>query len=90
MKKEKPLDFDAFIQDGYSKYIVKEEEGFEEAVPLPTGSLSLDVGIGIGGLPRGKFTTIYGAESSGKTSISLSIDCSEFASRKSTNANTNI
>jgi recombination protein RecA len=73
LKKEKPFDFDAFIEDGYSKYVVTEEEGFEEAEPLPTGSLSLDVAIGIGGLPRGKFTTIYGAESSGKTTISLSI-----------------
>jgi recombination protein RecA len=73
LKKEEKFDFDAFIQAGYSKYVVKEEEGFEEAEPLPTGSLSLDVAIGIGGLPRGKFTTIYGAESSGKTSISLSI-----------------
>ena len=73
MKREKPFDFDAFIEDGYSEYIVKEEEGFEEAAPLPTGSLSLDVAIGIGGLPRGKFSTIYGAESSGKTTIALSI-----------------
>ncbi len=73
MKKEEPFDFDAFIEDGYSKYVVKREEGFELALPLPTGSLSLDVAIGIGGLPRGKFTTIYGAESSGKTTIALSI-----------------
>ena len=73
MKKEKPFDFDAFIEDGYSKFIVKEEEDFEVAAPLSTGSLSLDVAIGIGGLPRGKFTTIYGAESSGKTTIALSI-----------------
>ena len=73
MKKEKPFDFDAFIEDGYSKYVVREEVGFEEAAPLSTGSLSLDVAIGIGGLPRGKFSCIYGAESSGKTTVSLSI-----------------
>jgi recombination protein RecA len=73
LKKDKPFDFDEFIEAGYSKYVVKEEEGFQEARPLSTGSLSLDVAIGIGGLPRGKFTTIYGAESSGKTTVSLSI-----------------
>jgi recombination protein RecA len=73
LKKEEPFDFNKFIEDSYSKYVVSKEEGFEEAEPLPTGSLSLDVAIGIGGLPRGKFTTIYGAESSGKTTIALSI-----------------
>jgi recombination protein RecA len=36
---------------------------------IPTGSLSLDLAIGIGGLPRGRVTEIYGPESSGKTTI---------------------
>jgi len=36
---------------------------------IPTGSLSLDLALGIGGLPRGRITEIYGPESSGKTTI---------------------
>ncbi len=36
---------------------------------IPTGSLSLDVALGIGGIPRGRVTEIYGPESSGKTTI---------------------
>lgn len=38
---------------------------------IPTGSLSLDVALGVGGLPRGRVTEIYGAESSGKTTLAL-------------------
>ncbi len=36
---------------------------------LPTGSLSLDLALGVGGIPRGRITEIYGPESSGKTTI---------------------
>ncbi len=36
---------------------------------IPTGSLSLDIALGIGGVPRGRVTEIYGPESSGKTTI---------------------
>jgi recombination protein RecA len=39
---------------------------------VPTGSLSLDLAIGIGGIPRGRITEIYGPESSGKTTLALS------------------
>jgi recombination protein RecA len=40
---------------------------------IPTGSLSLDVSIGVGGIPRGKITEIFGSEGGGKTTLALSI-----------------
>ena len=36
---------------------------------IPTGAISLDVALGIGGFPRGRIVEVYGPESSGKTSI---------------------
>ncbi|WP_027481846.1 recombinase RecA [Deinococcus pimensis] len=40
---------------------------------ISTGSLSLDVALGVGGIPRGRITEIYGPESGGKTTLALSI-----------------
>ena len=40
---------------------------------IPTGSLALDIALGIGGIPRGRITEIYGQESSGKTTIGYHI-----------------
>ena len=45
-----------------------------EAVPsISTGSLGLDISLGIGGLPRGRVVEIYGPESSGKTTLTLQV-----------------
>ncbi|MCM2344911.1 MAG: recombinase RecA [Alphaproteobacteria bacterium] len=40
---------------------------------VSTGSLGLDIGLGVGGLPRGRITEIYGPESSGKTTLALQV-----------------
>ncbi|MCK5082453.1 MAG: DNA recombination/repair protein RecA, partial [Candidatus Omnitrophica bacterium] len=40
---------------------------------IPTGCLSLDLALGVGGVPRGRVVEIYGPESSGKTTLTLSI-----------------
>src|SRR5476651_1673442 len=48
--------------------------GSDERAPvavIPTGSIALDVALGIGGLPRGRIVEIYGPESSGKTTLAL-------------------
>ncbi|MEE9466443.1 MAG: DNA recombination/repair protein RecA, partial [Candidatus Neomarinimicrobiota bacterium] len=40
---------------------------------IPTGSLALDAALGVGGIPRGRVTEIYGPEASGKTTLTLHI-----------------
>ncbi|MDO5521157.1 MAG: recombinase RecA [bacterium] len=48
-----------------------DSKGFAEVEVVPTGSLSLDIALGLGGIPKGRVVEIYGPESSGKTTLTL-------------------
>ncbi len=61
------------LEKSYGKNIVMKlsDEAIQDIPVIPTGSLSLDVALGVGGVPRGRIVEIYGPESSGKTTLSL-------------------
>lgn len=63
------------IEKAYGKgSIMKLGDGvISDVESIPTGALSLDYALGIGGVPRGRITEIYGPESSGKTTLCLHI-----------------
>lgn len=56
------------------------DEKVTDVAAIPTGSLGLDLALGIGGIPRGRIIEIYGPESSGKTTVSM--HCIAEAQRK--------
>ena len=54
--------------------VMKLSDGAHVQVPvIPTGSIGLDLALGVGGVPRGRVTEIYGPEASGKTTLTLHI-----------------
>src|SRR6478609_5004673 len=63
----------AQIEKNYGKGSVMRlgDEVRQPIAVIPTGSIALDVALGIGGLPRGRVVEIYGPESSGKTTVAL-------------------
>jgi recombination protein RecA len=65
----------ASVEKEYGKGAImrlKEGQSLHEGIAaVPTGSLSLDIALGIGGYPRGRIVEIYGPEASGKTTMSL-------------------
>jgi recombination protein RecA len=52
---------------------LKGKQAVVEIETIPTGSLGLDIALGVGGLPRGRVVEIYGPESSGKTTLTLHV-----------------
>ncbi len=50
---------------------LSDDRQVQDVAVIPTGSLGLDLALGIGGLPRGRIVEIYGPESSGKTTLSM-------------------
>ena len=76
-EREKALDLAiSQIQSNFGKGAIMrlgEFEVDESVKAIPTGSLSLDLALGVGGVPRGRVVEIFGAESSGKTTLAYHI-----------------
>ena len=54
--------------------VMRLDDNAHQAIPvIPTGSIGLDMALGVGGIPRGRVTEIYGPESSGKTTLALHV-----------------
>lgn len=60
---------------GKGSVMMMNERAQVEQEVISTGSIGLDVALGIGGLPKGRIVEIYGPESSGKTSAGNTCDC---------------
>ena len=61
------------IEKDYGKGSIMKlgDEKIEQVEVIPTGSISLNVALGVGGYPKGRIIEIYGPESSGKTTLAI-------------------
>ena len=61
------------IEKGYGKGTIMKlgDNAIEDIMVIPSGSLGLDIALGVGGYPRGRVVEIYGPESSGKTTLAI-------------------
>jgi len=76
MEKEKALEMTiSQIEKQFGKGAIMKlgEKSHIDVSVIPTGAISLDIALGVGGIPRGRVTEIFGQESSGKTTLALSI-----------------
>jgi len=78
VSEEKEFALDKALKDIHKRYgemsVMRLGESTQMAVDvIPTGALSLDVALGVGGIPRGRVTEVYGPEASGKTTIAQHI-----------------
>ncbi len=62
----------AFGKGSIMRMGAKQAQG-QEIEAISTGSLGLDIALGIGGVPKGRIVEIYGPESSGKTTLALHV-----------------
>src|SRR5438874_13507040 len=60
-------------QFGKGSIMKMDSQAAQDVQVVSTGSLGLDIALGVGGLPRGRVVEIYGPESSGKTTLTLSV-----------------
>jgi recombination protein RecA len=60
---------------GKGSVMMMSDKGDRKMEVVSTGSLGLDVALGVGGLPKGRIVEIYGPESSGKTTVAYTCNC---------------
>lgn len=74
MAKKKSENFYDLLENEYGDYRTKRDLSDKgKILSIPTSSLSLDISTGVGGIPLGRFTELYGNEGSGKTTLALCI-----------------
>ena len=71
MAKKDELNFETEKSFGKGSIMKMGDDSVEQVEVIPTGSIALNVALGVGGYPRGRIIEIYGPESSGKTTLAI-------------------